>query len=421
MRRALVLLLSIALFTAVPAPLLAAPAQPPAIDAGGFIVDGPFLTFVLAHGGLAAFGPPLTDAISDPESGLTVQYFDYARLELHGQQVLLSRLGSLRIAGREDEPPFRWLAPDAPIPAGSAYVAESGHSLGGAFAWYHALNGGVAVLGLPISEEFVERQPDGADLLVQYFERTRLSYHPEAGEVRRAPLGRWLAEAAVPAQQRTPGRPLVALARASLRYNPASGDGANIELAAARLHGAIIEPGAEISFLGAIGEVSAETGYVPGSGIVDGQVTDDLIGGGICTVSTLLFRAAWAAGLPIVERRGHRYLLRAYADVPGLDAAVYTPGQDFRARNDTGARLYVTAEAAGGRATVTLWGRGDGRVVELAPPERRGEGGREVANRRVVRVGGAPRHERLITRYEAPPASPEPPAEPRGPARNRPS
>lgn len=414
MRRALLLAITLAALAAAP-PLSAAPPAPPALDAGGFIVDGPFLAFVRAHGGLEAFGQPLSDALHDEAEGALVQYFAYARLELRGGAVLLSRLGSLRAAGREAEPPFRWLTPDAPRAAGSAYIPESGHSLGGAFAWHHARHGGVALLGWPISEEFVERQPDGAELLVQYFERAILSYHPGAGgvpgEVRQAPLGAWLAEGRLSAAERRPGRPLVALARASLAYNPASADGANIELAARRLDGALVEPGRGLSFLGAIGEVSEAAGYRPGSGIVGGELRDDVVGGGICSVSTLLLRAAWAAGLPIEERRAHRYLLRAYADAPGLDAAVFAPGQDLRVGNDTGSRLYVSAGAAGGTATLTIWGRGDGRVVALAPPEWVGEGRSEVVNARALRwPSGAGRRERLTTRYEPPPA-PEP-AEP---------
>jgi len=422
MRRVLPLLLTLAALVA-PRPVLAAPAPPPpphALDAGGFVVDGPFLDFALAHGGLAALGEPLSDALRDRGEGVLVQYFAYARLELRGGAVLLTRLGSLRAAGREAEPPFRWLAADSPRPAGSTYIAESGHSLGGAFAWYHATGGGVALLGLPISEEFVERGPGGEELLVQYFERARLSYHPGAGEtpgeVRREPLGRWLAGLRLSEAERRPGRPLIALATARLAYNPRSGDGANIELAISRLDGALVEPGAAISFLDTIGEVSAETGYVAGSGIVGGKVSGDVVGGGICSVSTLLFRTAWAAGLPILERRGHRYLLAAYADAPGLDAAVFTPDQDMRARNDSGERIYISAAAANGAAAVTLWGRGDGRAVELAPPERSGPAGLDVVNRRVVRLpSAAPRAEWVRTRYaprptEAPATTPAEPA-----------
>jgi hypothetical protein len=61
----------------------------------------PFLDFWQAHGGLAIFGLPLTEAfdLQDPATGetLTVQYFERARLEYHptaeGDTVLIGLLG----------------------------------------------------------------------------------------------------------------------------------------------------------------------------------------------------------------------------------------------------------------------------------------------------------------------------------------
>jgi vancomycin resistance protein YoaR len=163
-----------------------------------------------------------------------------------------------------------------------------------------------------------------------------------------------------------------------------------------------VEPGRAISFLAAIGEISTAAGYLPGPAVRGGEVVSDEVGGGVCTVATLLYRAAWAAGLPILERRGHSRWLAAFADRPGLDAAVATPGPDLRVLNDTGSRLYVAAAAQGGRATLTLWGRGDGRTATLAPPRLVEEAQIEVVNARVVRsaAGAVLRRERVVTRYE---------------------
>jgi hypothetical protein len=381
-------------------------APPPALDIGGHVIDSAFLDYFVANGGLERFGPPLTDALTDHELGLPVQYFAFARMERHGDGVLLTRLGALYAADRLAEPPFQWVAPEAPLAPGRAYMAASGHTLGGAFRWHFERSGGVALLGHPISEELYEPRPDGAPLLVQYFERARLSYHPGPdgadGEVRPTPLGAWLAERLVPAQQRAPGRPLGPLATATIAYPAGSASGANIELAASRLNGAVVEPGRAISFLAAIGEISTAAGYLPGPAVRGGEVVSDEVGGGVCTVATLLYRAAWAAGLPILERRGHSRWLAAFADRPGLDAAVATPGPDLRVLNDTGSRLYVAAAAQGGRATLTLWGRGDGRTATLAPPRLVEEAQIEVVNARVVRsaAGAVLRRERVVTRYE---------------------
>lgn len=411
MRRLIALVLAIALTalalqnTADAAP---APAAPPVIDIDGRLVEGGFRAFVLANGGIERFGAPLTDAILDEELGAPVQYFTFARLEQHGDRVLLTRLGSLSAQGREGEPPFQWVAAEAPREAGRSYVPESGHTLGGAFGWYHAANGGAALLGHPISEEFYEPQPDGAQLLVQYFERARLSYHPgpggSEGEIRRAPLGAWLAEARVAPPLRAARRPLVPLASATISYRAGTALGANIERAAAALDGAVLEPGRALSFLGAVGEISLARGYRPAPAIVGGVVTEE-VGGGVCAIATLLYRAAWSGGLPVPERRGHSLWLALFSDLPGLDAAVAAPGLDLRVANDTGERIYVVVAAAGGRATLTLWGRGDGRSTSVGQPRvSRGET-IVVVNTRVVRsaAGAVVRSERVVSEYRQAP------------------
>lgn len=70
--------------------------------------------------------------------------------------------------------------PSSPDTATSVYFAETGHSLNNAFLAFWRDNGGLAIFGYPISEEFVEVSPtDGKPYTVQYFERNRFEYHPE--------------------------------------------------------------------------------------------------------------------------------------------------------------------------------------------------------------------------------------------------
>jgi hypothetical protein len=72
-----------------------------------------------------------------------------------------------------------------PLPVGgntqaSVYFTETGHNLANAFLSYWQRNGGLAVFGYPISEEFAEVNPtDGNTYSVQYFERNRFEWHPE--------------------------------------------------------------------------------------------------------------------------------------------------------------------------------------------------------------------------------------------------
>jgi hypothetical protein len=402
-------------FTQARAGALALPA--PAQEVDGYLIDGLFLDYYLAHGGLERFGAPLSDEVIDTALGVPVQYFTYARMERHGDKVLLTRIGSLLAATRQGEQPFQWLAAEGPFPPERTFVPESGHTIGGAFGWYFAQQNSWGFLGFPISEEFYEPQPDGSTLLVQYFERTRLSYHTapdgSAGEVRQMPAGAWLAEQVWSGQRPAGGGPLVPLATTTIAYRPASESGRNIEVAAARLNGTVVEPGHELSFLGAVGEVTAAAGFVPGAAVRNGEIVYDEIGGGICTVSTLLYQAAWSAGLPIEERRGHSRWLVAFADKPGLDAAVVAPGQDLRVLNDTGSRMYVVAAAAAGQATVTLWGRSDGRQTQLVKPEMSDGEQIEVVNARVVKsaAGAVLRRDRVVTIYQRPASQDDDPDE----------
>lgn len=86
-----------------------APAPAPAyreFPETGHGIGGGFLWFWKHNGGLPIFGYPLTDEQTDPETGLTVQYFERAVFEYHPEnddpwKVLLRRLGAEELARRE--------------------------------------------------------------------------------------------------------------------------------------------------------------------------------------------------------------------------------------------------------------------------------------------------------------------------------
>ncbi|ABX06178.1 MAG TPA: peptidase S8 [Herpetosiphon sp.] len=80
-------------------------------------------------------------------------------------------------------------APPLPAPVGEVYFPETGHNLRGEFKNYWDRNGGLAVFGFPISEEFTEQTPEGS-FTVQYFERQRFEFHPEKAAPYNVLLGR---------------------------------------------------------------------------------------------------------------------------------------------------------------------------------------------------------------------------------------
>src|SRR5207249_1452302 len=60
------------------------------------------------------------------------------------------------------------------------YFPQVGHTLRGPFLRFWQKNGGLAIFGYPISEEFQEPSlTDGQTYTVQYFQRNRFELHPE--------------------------------------------------------------------------------------------------------------------------------------------------------------------------------------------------------------------------------------------------
>lgn len=145
----------------------------------------------------------------------------------------------------------------------------------------------------------------------------------------------------------------------------------NISLAASRLNGVLVPPGHTFSFVKTLGDISTNTGYKQAYVIENGKtVLGD--GGGICQVSTTLFRAALSAGLPIVERNPHAYRVGYYEQDsgPGIDAAVYYPSVDMKFKNDTGHHILIQSyvDLAQSRITFELYGTKDNREVSITKP-----------------------------------------------------
>ena len=128
----------------------------------------------------------------------------------------------------------------------------------------------------------------------------------------------------------------------------------NIAVAASKFDGVLLAPGEIFSFNRYLGEVSAEEGFEE-SLIIWGDRTAVGIGGGICQVSTTAFRAAFWAGLEIIERWAHGYRVSWYEPPVGMDATVYSPAIDFKFRNDTPHYLLIKTETDLNAATVTFY------------------------------------------------------------------
>jgi len=143
----------------------------------------------------------------------------------------------------------------------------------------------------------------------------------------------------------------------------------NLKKASSYLSGIIVPPGETFSFNKQLGEVSMETGYKQAYIIKEGKtILGD--GGGVCQVSSTLFRAVLAAGLPIMERTAHAYRVHYYEEKyqVGFDATVFQPAPDFKFLNDTPAYILVQTvyDEKKKYLAFELYGTGDGRKVELS-------------------------------------------------------
>ena len=145
----------------------------------------------------------------------------------------------------------------------------------------------------------------------------------------------------------------------------------NVNLAATKVTGILVAPEEIFSFANAVGEVSASTGYKQGYIIYNNKtILGD--GGGLCQVSTTLFRAILDAGLPVVTRTGHAYRVSYYEQNsdPGFDATVFVPSVDLKFKNDTGNYLLIISESKPEEFYLkySIYGTSDGRKVTITKP-----------------------------------------------------
>lgn len=140
----------------------------------------------------------------------------------------------------------------------------------------------------------------------------------------------------------------------------------NIKVAIDRFNGLLIRPGEEFSFVKNLGEVDAEHGYLPEL-VIKNNVTSPEFGGGICQVSSTVFRAAIYSGLKITARRNHAYPV-SYYNPQGMDATIYVPNPDLKFINNTPNYILVQAKIDGTNLTFSFYGTDDDRKVTIDGP-----------------------------------------------------
>jgi len=143
----------------------------------------------------------------------------------------------------------------------------------------------------------------------------------------------------------------------------------NVARGSAIVNRVLVAPGDTFSFTRSLGEVISENGFGKAYIIKEGKTVLD-VGGGICQVSTTLFRAILNAGLDIIERHAHAYRVGYYEEdmPPGYDATVFSPRPDLQFINDTGHHVLIQSIYDGVNKSLTyeIYGTSDGRQVEIS-------------------------------------------------------
>ena len=140
----------------------------------------------------------------------------------------------------------------------------------------------------------------------------------------------------------------------------------NIDTAVHQFHGVIIPKGEKFSFNNTLGDVGSATGYKKEL-VIRGDETVPDWGGGVCQVSTTLFRSAMLAGLDIEKRRNHSYAV-SYYEPAGSDATIYIGSQDFQFTNTTNSDLALHVHKQDQKLVFTILGTHSENTTQLFGP-----------------------------------------------------
>lgn len=128
----------------------------------------------------------------------------------------------------------------------------------------------------------------------------------------------------------------------------------NLSIASKKINGVILKPGERFSFNRVVGNRTKANGFKDAGVISQGKVIPG-IGGGICQVSTTLYRAVMMAGLQKIERHNHSiYDGIEYAE-RGLDAAVAWGYKDFVFKNSLKMPVLIKSQAGDGWVSVQIY------------------------------------------------------------------
>lgn len=157
----------------------------------------------------------------------------------------------------------------------------------------------------------------------------------------------------------------------------AAGRVANVSNGCSKVNGITVYPGEEVSVHDLMAPYTAKNGYDLAGAYISGRVVD-VVGGGVCQVSTTLYNAILLAELEIVERHNHSMTV-SYVPVSADAAMAESSGKDFRFANSTEYPIYIEGYTTDkNKITFNVYGhetrdparkvRYESEILEVIPP-----------------------------------------------------
>ncbi len=135
-----------------------------------------------------------------------------------------------------------------------------------------------------------------------------------------------------------------------------------------KVNNILLAPGDEYSFNDNLGKVEYSNGWAGAKAIFGGEDLETVPGGGLCQVSTTLYRAALDADLEILERFSHTLYVYYYEEFGnGLDATIYPGFRDFQFKNNTDSYLFIQAYSEDEYGYVNVYGSSEKEVDLIGP------------------------------------------------------
>jgi len=164
----------------------------------------------------------------------------------------------------------------------------------------------------------------------------------------------------------------------------------NIRVGASKFNGILIAPNEIFSFNKILGAVGPAQGYLPELVIKNNKTVPEY-GGGICQVSTTVFRSAVNSGMEVIERSPHAYPVRYYTP-HGFDATIYIPKPDLVFKNNTPGYILIQSKIQGNFLTFEVYGQDDKREVIVKGPYQyahgfAGAGSMKARLETIVKIG----------------------------------